>query len=702
MNTAGNQKSASTSANSNQQATQQAETKKEKSKEGSKSSDSAVKSGGRVRIRLGTNKQNCKNSSDEQAHKSDESNSKQNTKSKETTQEQKDSSLREDIAANSSHLRRITRRSNRSVQAISNEDEESISSMTSVDEIPSTTEKTISDTNNSVQETTSTSTTTTTATTTTTSNLSAANNAASSDTPRRKRRKGEVSESQTNDLDIFGLQNYKIPNQNSFELFKNIRQQVDKRLRGLSKVNPRAPHGFREYMLNRGSYLLEGNKLGNGMNLSTNEDGGMHLMMPMGKYHALKHHRINYWVPNRAKVPPSIPLNSPLYGLFVEQEKERYKMRIQHIKEREKLTLAAEQEIVRVYNQAALAAANQYEPFSVCTMLKHQEVYNYLDADGALIQTAEDAQQDQQSSAKPDGVRTRRRQHGHISPTPARKTTADSESDNNKDTKESIKAQESKTSPKSETKPGDKEAKSDDQDTDVKIEIRDDSKEGEKDSPASDSKDHNKTSEPEKKGEDSKEVGSEKVDENKQIKNEPVDSVESKSIDSSTIVGTKDGSSDDKSKVVSKDATKDGNETSDDNKNIGNKESVTQMECDTKDQNQEESSSKIQETTTTEMMVEASISTPTSSSNDDEISEEDKRAQDRDMFLNQLQQIDDKWERIRREMLIRHRNEAESLHAVQKLEWEWKTKEIGDCDVRTTPVIDNTLVPKLNIISQDY
>ena len=38
--------------------------------------------------------------------------------------------------------------------------------------------------------------------------------------------------------------------------------------------------------------------------------------------------------------------------------------------------LAAEQDIVRVYGRAARALANQSIPFSVCTVLKNQEVYN--------------------------------------------------------------------------------------------------------------------------------------------------------------------------------------------------------------------------------------------------------------------------------------------------------------------------------------
>ena len=48
----------------------------------------------------------------------------------------------------------------------------------------------------------------------------------------------------------------------------------------------------------------------------------------------------------------------------------------QHLIEKEKLVLSVEQEILRVHGRAALA--NQSLPFSVCTLLKDQEVYSAL------------------------------------------------------------------------------------------------------------------------------------------------------------------------------------------------------------------------------------------------------------------------------------------------------------------------------------
>ena len=50
----------------------------------------------------------------------------------------------------------------------------------------------------------------------------------------------------------------------------------------------------------------------------------------------------------------------------------------QHLIEKEKLVLSVEQEILRVHGRAARALANQSLPFSVCTLLKDQEVYSAL------------------------------------------------------------------------------------------------------------------------------------------------------------------------------------------------------------------------------------------------------------------------------------------------------------------------------------
>lgn len=48
-------------------------------------------------------------------------------------------------------------------------------------------------------------------------------------------------------------------------------------------------------------------------------------------------------------------------------------------------------------------------------------------------------------------------------------------------------------------------------------------------------------------------------------------------------------------------------------------------------------------------------------------------------------------------LLLRHHHEAESLHAVQKMDWEWKLKECGQCDYKSTPVIDEVHLPMVQV-----
>lgn len=71
------------------------------------------------------------------------------------------------------------------------------------------------------------------------------------------------------------------------------------------------------------------------------------------------------------------------------------------------------------------------------------------------------------------------------------------------------------------------------------------------------------------------------------------------------------------------------------------------------------------------------------------------------LFLSWLQDVDDKWEKIKESMLLRHHNEAESLHAVQKMDWEWKMKELSLCDAKSTPTIDEMHVPMVHV-SDDF
>lgn len=91
--------------------------------------------------------------------------------------------------------------------------------------------------------------------------------------------------------------------------------------------------------------------------------------------------RCTYVLAGNAKEPNVNPpggLHSAMKDLYIEQEKERYHLRMQHVVEKEKLVLSVEQEILRVHGRAARALANQSLPFSVCTILKDEEVYNVI------------------------------------------------------------------------------------------------------------------------------------------------------------------------------------------------------------------------------------------------------------------------------------------------------------------------------------
>ena len=49
------------------------------------------------------------------------------------------------------------------------------------------------------------------------------------------------------------------------------------------------------------------------------------------------------------------------------------------------------------------------------------------------------------------------------------------------------------------------------------------------------------------------------------------------------------------------------------------------------------------------------------------------------------------------QMLSRHHHEAESLYAVQTMNWEWKLKECGLCDYKSQPSKDQLHVPMVHV-----
>merc|ERR1739838_673367 len=135
------------------------------------------------------------------------------------------------------------------------------------------------------------------------------------------------------------------PVTNCYETFLRIRTQIERGRESLRPVQPKPPQDFENYLMNRCSYVLAGN-------------ASTRLSVPV--------------------ITPPGSLAQPLKDLFNEQEKERYRLRLQHLIEKEKLVLSVEQEILRVHGRAARALANQALPFSVCTLLKDEEVYNVI------------------------------------------------------------------------------------------------------------------------------------------------------------------------------------------------------------------------------------------------------------------------------------------------------------------------------------
>ncbi|KAL5021869.1 hypothetical protein ScPMuIL_001024 [Solemya velum] len=137
---------------------------------------------------------------------------------------------------------------------------------------------------------------------------------------------------------------------NPFELHLMIRQQVASRRLSTHVVQPKTPQSFKDYLMIRGSYVLQGH------NTST-------LSVPM--------------------LSPPNSVTAQMRDFFLGQERERYKLRLRHLIEREKLVLSVEQEIVREHGRAARAMVNQNHPHSICTILKDEEIYNLIDPEQA-------------------------------------------------------------------------------------------------------------------------------------------------------------------------------------------------------------------------------------------------------------------------------------------------------------------------------
>lgn len=132
------------------------------------------------------------------------------------------------------------------------------------------------------------------------------------------------------------------PFTNCYQMYIDLRKQIAQRHSNLHPVEPRPLKGLEDYLMNRRTYLLQGKSS----------------------------------IDPNVIVPPLLP--PQMKETFIEQEKERHKLKLRHIVEKEKMVLSKEQEILRVHCKAAQMIANQSQPFSVCTILKDEEVYNII------------------------------------------------------------------------------------------------------------------------------------------------------------------------------------------------------------------------------------------------------------------------------------------------------------------------------------
>lgn len=132
------------------------------------------------------------------------------------------------------------------------------------------------------------------------------------------------------------------PFTNCYQMYIDLRKQIEQRHRNLHPVEPRPLKGLEDYLMNRRTYLLQGKSS----------------------------------IEPNIIIPPLLP--NQMKETFVEQEKERHKLKLRHIVEKEKMVLSKEQEILRVHCKAAQMIANQSQPFSVCTIMKDEEVYNII------------------------------------------------------------------------------------------------------------------------------------------------------------------------------------------------------------------------------------------------------------------------------------------------------------------------------------
>lgn len=479
-----------------------------------------------------------------------------------------------------------------------------------------------------------------------------------------KRRKGEPQESeQDNNQQVpppppvmanICPADYELPLQNSFELYRDIRKRPYEKLMKLTNIQPKVPHGFKDYLLNGGPYLLDGNRIGVGIKGGASVDSTdpqntsrMPDRIPPKLYlnanirpvssQQLRHH---YNIPKLLEVPENLKNGSPLHELFRDQEKSRQKMRMQHLKERERSIMTAEQEILRAYNKAAIVDSKQGLTLSACTYLYLQERYHYIDEKNDKIDCVnpkdqiKTAQQSRGEEQADNGAAS----HPSSSDNGSQKSTAAKTSTGLSSTINAV---------------------DDDGESIVKEQADDRETDSTNDTKASHKR--KRTSECQNEANKSNTTDSEEGLGDRSDTNR-------KTCDSSANVPSKsDANQSVKKKLDS--------ELGDD---VGEAEACGQASTGESDRTVDEPEIGTQVSVTDQLML------------------------NRSSFLNDLQEIDEKWARIRNEMLIRHNNEADSLYAVQKLDWEWKAKEIGECDVRVALKIEPKFVPRVEVSALDY
>lgn len=139
---------------------------------------------------------------------------------------------------------------------------------------------------------------------------------------------------------------------NGIKQFLEIRQQIDKRHETMLNefVLPKIPKDFAETTMAKKSYLVASTVCSY---VSTTPAS-----IGIKRY-----------------APPQ-DLDLHLAEVFSKQEDERYRMKLRHQVERDKLILSHEQEVLRLCGNATRSSVNQEIPFSYCSLLKDNEVYN--------------------------------------------------------------------------------------------------------------------------------------------------------------------------------------------------------------------------------------------------------------------------------------------------------------------------------------